>query len=88
MGLRPRPVSVAAFGRAHVTVGHEILQWSGTYGAPSASVAEPTDRLAASAGHAGLSDALRTVEPLPRWEVTAALPVIRFMTRVPARAMA
>ena len=43
--------------------------------------------LAVSTGHAGLSGALRTVEPLPRWEVTAALPVIRSMTRVPARAM-
>ncbi len=29
------------------------------------------------AGHAGLSGALRTVEPLPRWEVTAALPDTR-----------
>ena len=43
--------------------------------------------LAVSTGHAGLSGALRTVEPLPRWEVTAALPVIRSMTRVPVRAM-
>ena len=33
--------------------------------------------LAVSAGHAGLSGALRTVEPLPRWEVTVALPDTR-----------
>jgi hypothetical protein len=54
-----------------------------TYGAPSASAAARIALPILPAGHAGLSGALRTVEPLPRWEVTAALPDARCAIRFP-----
>ena len=71
---RPPVRCLSPHSAGHTSQGHLRR---GTYGAPSASGAEPTDMLAVSAGHAGLSGALRTVEPLPRWEVTAALPDTR-----------
>jgi hypothetical protein len=78
LGPRPRPVSVA-----HSTgpMSPASVKSQETYGRPVCA-----RQALAPAGHAGLSDAPRTVALVPRWEVTAAL-LIPGAHQVPARAM-